>query len=403
LEWIGNPFKQTEFNSSAYLENPVENGNADLEYTLKFLYNYNGSTVTYNSYRRELERLLQWAWRIEQISILKLKRELIEEFIRFCIDPPKAWIGTKNVARYKNSNQLRVANPDWRPFVVSISNEAYRKGIQADTTDFNLSQSAIKAIFTALSSFYVYLMQENLTETNPVSLIKQKNKFVRKDQHKPVVRRISRLQWDYVIETAELLAKDSPGQHERTLFIINCLLSMYLRISELVADERARPMMGDFKKDNDANWWFNVTGKANKNKSVTVYNDMLLSLKRYRLFLGMTALPTPNEQTPLVSKVKGKGSMTSTRQIRRIVQNCFDLTFLRMKQNGHADDTVELEHTTVHWLRHTGISEDVKIRPREHVRNDAGHASMQTTDRYIDSDARERHSTGKRKVIHDSV
>ncbi len=26
---------------------------------------------------------------------------------------------------------------------------------------------------------------------------------------------------------------------------------------------------------------------------------------------------------------------------------------------------------TVHWLRHTGISDDVKIRPREHVREDA--------------------------------
>jgi hypothetical protein len=53
----------------------------------------------------------------------------------------------------------------------------------------------------------------------------------------------------------------------------------------------------------------------------------------------------------------------------------------------------------VHWLRHTGISEDVKVRPREHVRDDAGHASMHTTDRYIDSDLRERHSSGKNKKI----
>jgi len=53
----------------------------------------------------------------------------------------------------------------------------------------------------------------------------------------------------------------------------------------------------------------------------------------------------------------------------------------------------------VHWLRHTGISEDVKIRSREHVRDDAGHASMQTTDCYINSDERERHASGKRKKI----
>ncbi|MCK4743854.1 MAG: hypothetical protein KAT25_08545 [Sulfuriflexus sp.] len=48
---------------------------------------------------------------------------------------------------------------------------------------------------------------------------------------------------------------------------------------------------------------------------------------------------------------------------------------------------------------HTHHSEDVKSRLREHVRDDAGHASMATTDRYIDSDLRERHQSGKRKRI----
>jgi len=60
-----------------------------------------------------------------------------------------------------------------------------------------------------------------------------------------------------------------------------------------------------------------------------------------------------------------------------------------------------LKATTVHWLRHTGILEDVKIRPREHVRDDAGNLSMQTTDRYIESDARERHRSVKKKLIKD--
>jgi len=110
-------------------------------------------------------------------------------------------------------------------------------------------------------------------------------------------------------------------------------------------------------------------------------------------------MPTPDDQNPLVSKIKGKGSMTSTRQIRRIVQNCFDATFDRMKKDGLEDDALDLKMATVHWLRHTGISEDVKFRPREHVRDDAGHASMQTTDRYIDSDLRERHASGRKKRL----
>jgi len=68
---------------------------------------------------------------------------------------------------------------------------------------------------------------------------------------------------------------------------------------------------------------------------------------------------------------------------------------------GVSNDAIELKTATVHWLRHTGISEDVKFRPREHVRDDAGHASMATTDRYIDSDLRERHESGRKKRIKD--
>jgi hypothetical protein len=120
---------------------------------------------------------------------------------------------------------------------------------------------------------------------------------------------------------------------------------------------------------------------------------MLKALKRYRQYLGLSELPNINEQVPLICKTKGKGSITSTRQIRSIVQRCFDATYERMNADGLKADAIELKAATVHWLRHTGISEDVKFRPREHVRDDAGHASMATTDRYIDSDLRERHES----------
>jgi integrase len=149
----------------------------------------------------------------------------------------------------------------------------------------------------------------------------------------------------------------------------------------------------------DKNWWFYVTGKGNKNKKVTVCNDMLDALKRYRTFLNLLPLPSINEQTPLIIKNKGKGPITSTRNIRRIVQTCFDNSYQRMKNDGLGDDAAQLLEATVHWLIHTGISEDVKHRPREHVRDDAGHSSMATTDRHIDSDTKERHESGKHKKV----
>ena len=399
LSNIGNPFKQKHFSAEPYLNTTIPGAETDLEFALKFLYSYNGSTATFNSYRRDVERLLQWCWRIEKISLLSLRREHIEDFIRFCFNPPKAWIGKKNVARFKNVNGMRKANNEWRPFVATVTKSEHNKNKAVDIDKFCPSQAAIKGTFTALSSLYEYLIQEGLVESNPVSLIKQKSKFIRKDQLKPVVRRISTLQWDYVLETAELMARKEPDVHERTLFIMNCLFAMYLRISELVADERSIPVMGDFRKDQDNNWWFDVIGKGNKNRSITVCDDMLKALKRYRKYLGLSQLPPIGEQVSLISKSKGKGSITSTRHIRVIVQHCFDTTYARMSDDGLKADAMELKTATVHWLRHTGISEDVKFRPREHVRDDAGHASMATTDRYIDSNLRERHESGRNKRI----
>ncbi|MEL7492143.1 MAG: site-specific integrase [Pseudomonadota bacterium] len=398
LETIGDPHRQAAFPVDHHFSGAVVDGaSADYEAVVKFLFSYNGSPSTVSAYRRELERLLQWSWRVRRNSILALKREDIEDYIRFSIDPPAAWIGVKNVARFVTHDGDRIPNPDWRPFVISAKSTQKNAG----KAHYTPSQASIRLAFAVLSSFYDYLCQETIVSVNPVALIRQKSKFLRKDHDLAPVRRISNLQWDYVIETAELLAEKDPDQHERTLFIMNCLLGMYLRISELVADARSTPVMSDFRKDQDGRWWFHVTGKGNKNRTVTVSDQMLEALKRYRAFRRLPPLPTIDEQAPLVSKLKGAGAVSSTRQIRRIVQICFDESYERMKRDGLANDAQELRTATVHWLRHTGISEDVKVRPREHVRDDAGHASMVTTDRYIESDRRERHSSGKGKLLKD--
>jgi len=292
-----------------------------------------------------------------------------------------------------------VVNPAWRPFVVKLAKTARKNGEAPNKKQFALSQAAVKSAFAILSSYYNFLIQEEQLDSNPVLLIRQKSKFVQKQQHKAPVRRVSNLQWDFVMETAEQMAKEEPDLHERSLFVMSCLYAMYLRISELVADERSTPCMGDFRKDVDGNWWFHVVGKGNKNRIVTVSDDMLKALSRYRKARGLSKFPTSDEKTPLIPKSRGKGPVSSTRQIRNIVQLCFDTAYANMMEKGLEDEATELRVATVHWLRHTGISEDVKHRPREHVRDDAGHASMQTTDRYIESDLRERHASGRHKTV----
>lgn len=240
---------------------------------------------------------------------------------------------------------------------------------------------------------------EGFTELNPVLQIRQKSRFLRKNQGVPIIRRLTDLQWDYVIETAKQLAAENPKKHERTLFIMGALYGMYLRVSELTASTRWEPRMNHFSKDNDENWWFTTVGKGNKKRNITVSDAMLASLKRWRKYLNLTALPSPDDNSPLIPKERGVGAISSTNQIRNIVQFCFDYTIQRMQTDGFEEEANNLQSATVHWLRHTGISDDVKIRPREHVRDDAGHSSSLITDHYIDIDSRERHASGKKKLI----
>lgn len=374
---------------------------SDCEHALSFIRSYDGVSTTFTAYRREVEQLLQWCWHVEGCSFLSLGRDQIERYIQFCQQPPKSWIGVKNVARFISVEGTRTANPDWRPFVAKVNKVARLEGKKPSADDYVLSQAATQVMFAALGSFFRFMIQEQITEVNPIGLIRQKSRYVQRTQHKAPVRRISNLQWDYVMSTATDFASANAGSHERTLFIINCLLAMYLRISELVADERSFPVMGDFSKDRAGNWWFETVGKGNKRRVVSVCDDMLAALKRYRLHLGLPALPYTGETTPLICKLKGAGPVTSTRQIRSLVQDVFDATYEKMKKDGLAADAEELRSATVHWLRHTAISEDMKRRPREHVRDDAGHASMQTTDRYVESDMLERHASAKGKNVRD--
>jgi site-specific recombinase XerD len=372
---------------------------ADFMMTHYFLYNYRGSEATFNAYRREIERFLHWLWYIQKKNLQTLHRSDMENFIEFCQDPPADWIGISNVPRFYGDEFERTINLAWRPFVAVIKKAERAKGATPQRETYLLSQKAIQAIFSILGSFFNFLIQEEYTHGNPIAQMRQKSRYIRKQQQHMIIRRLTELQWSYVIETAGMMATENPTQHERTLFIMQALYGMYLRISELAASSRWEPQMGHFQSDQDGNWWFLTVGKGNKERRITVSHAMLNALKRYRISLGLSTLPTAGETTPLILNFRTHTAITSTRHIREIVQNCFDTACDRLKSDGFRDEAEQLMAATVHWLRHTGISEDVKTRPREHVRDDAGHASSAITDQYIDVELRERHASGKHKQI----
>lgn len=386
LEAMPNPFKEPVTSLAHLTRSPPADALRDYQLASEFIYSYRGSPDTFSTYRREIEHFLHWCWLIAVKSVSQVGREDIEDYVDFTRQPPKSWIGDKNVPRFLLRGGERQPNPQWRPYVSSGG-------------EYVISQAGIQSLFSVLSSFFNFMIQENYLAANPVSQMRQKSKYLRKHQSQGKIRRLSPLQWDYVIEVAEQMAAEDALVHERTLFIMNALFAMYLRISELVETPRWQPRMRHFQLDQEGNWWFITVGKGNKEREISVSDAMLAALKRYRLSRGLTALPSPGESSPLIHKARGKGGITSTRQIRGIVQTCFQRAAERMRQEGFVEEAERMGDATVHWLRHTGISEDVKHRPREHVRDDAGHGSSAITDRYIDVERAERHASGRDKRI----
>lgn len=219
--------------------------NSDYKQACHFLLCYKDNQTTFTAYRREIERLLQWCYFKEGKTLKQLRRDDVDRYIRFCLKPLKSWIGLKKVARFINHNGARIGNPKWRLFVATLPKAQVSKGKNPHVDDYTLSEKSLREIFTVTSSFFNFLIQEDHVSINPFSQIRQKNKYFTKQQTKRIVRKLPELQWGYVIETAHLMA-EKDAAHERTLFIMNTLYGMYLRISELVSSRRWSPPDGTF-------------------------------------------------------------------------------------------------------------------------------------------------------------
>lgn len=369
----------------------------EYELTRQFLLSYAGSQDTFTAYRREVERLLQWTWLILKKTLKDISRNEIRDYLHFVNHPPKSWITTKNIARFIVRDGERKFNPAWRPFVVKVSKAKHWEGQSADKNDYQLKNRSIAALFAVLSTFFTYLQQEEYVSVNPVTLVRQKSRFIQREQTRRVTRKLSHLQWQTVIDTAEKTA-DKDVRYERVLFLMSAFYLLGLRISELAETPGRIPKMGDFAPDKHGLWWFTTVGKGNKIRDVAVPDAMLNILKRYRLSCNLSALPARDEPTPLLSKERGRGGL-GTRQIRNLVQSCFNNAIDQLHKAGKEDEAQDLSYATVHWLRHTAISADIQDRPREHIRDDVGHENATTMDKYIDTDRLARHASAKNKRL----
>ena len=358
----------------------------------------NKSEHTYDRFRNDVERFLLWSFIVKKKPIDQLRKSDFLEYADFCWQPPVTWIGTSNQERFKIANGYSSANEHWFPFKIQ-SPKSQKAQFVIDKKKYRPSQQTLTSMFTAIIAFYNYLMSEDFCVGNPAQIAKKDCRHFIIDSQVKEIKRLTTIQWQYVLDTAVEMADENPI-FERNLFVIAALKTLFLRISELSERPNWSPVMSHFWQDEDENWWLKVFGKSRKLRDITVPVDFLPFLERYRSSRGLIGLPASNENSILVEKVRGQGGMTS-RHLRRLVQSVFDQAYENMRVSESANKALKLKEASSHWLRHTGASMEIERgRPLKDISEDLGHASMATTDTvYVQSENKKRAESGKKRKV----
>lgn len=389
--------------AGSYPKASAETAAEDYRASLDFLLAFSKSPETFKAYRREVDRFLIWLWNVRKMALSDITRHDIEDYLDFCKNPPRDWRDIEIKRRFITENGVRKPNPDWRPYVVQIPKAIRKSGKEISLDDWSQSNASFKATLRILRAYCQFLVDHDYLDKNPVAQLKSKYQDAASEQRKVMVRRLTYTQVKVLFEALGKNSREiSDEQYERLLFILSCLVGMYLRISEIASSGARQPTHGHFKQlihEIDGvvtkSWWFSVLGKGNKQRDIPVSDEVMKALARYRVSMGLPPLPTAHETQPLFPKMIGKGGITSTRHVRMMLQGIFDQAYRLLVDQGKADEAQSLQTCTVHWLRHTGISIDVMKRPLAHVRDSAGHSSLAVTGIYIDNDPLEAYLTAK--------
>lgn len=278
------------------------------ELTLDYLSELKHNPNNFKSSRSEITTFIIWCWDVEGIALADVTRRHMNKFLSWCNTPPPEAIGNAQRQQFIDNKALgvRLPNPLWRPFV----NRA-KKGMGDLSTDlpYQRKASAIKNQLAILSSYYQFLNDEEYCERNPAALAMRRERFKdnpSENDGEENIKALNPLQLAYLMDTAYGLAADDPVRHERTLFIVILLFSTYARISEISARPGYSPVMSQIRRDrNNETWGFFIPQSKNgKSRTVAVSDALLNALKRYRIHQGLSELPSPNEQTPLLVRIR---------------------------------------------------------------------------------------------------
>jgi len=384
----------------------VRGARDDLDIVGKYLLRLRNRPETFRAYRRDLERFLHWAWQFPRKRVVNITRDDMLGFLKYLEAPPGSWVGRHQVDRYLVAHGGAIGpNPNWTPFVSRTSKAARKRTelgmtnkVHTNTTNKknHSSKATIRSALAATSWLYWALVSDQAIPNNPAAALMKDEKNKLKTDKGVYERVLTDEQWKACIDAARSLAKTNPA-HERTLFIISMLYLLKLRISEISGSYAT---MNRFRQ-RKGTWVYRVeSGKRGKSRDVPCPDAMLQALRRYRRHIGSdTALPSMRDDSPLLPKVRGTGSL-GVREVSFLLQICFDAAARSLVEKKRIDDAFAVVAASAHWLRHTSASEEAHSgRPLVDLQHDLGHDSLGTTSRYLHDDIKRRSASVRNKQL----
>ena len=349
-------------------------------------------THTYQSYRKEAERLLLWSLFNMQKPMSSLTTADLALFRDFLCNPQPAslWVAKRKYPR---------THEKWRPFVNPNPPPDEPAALMADPSQEveikgSMSRESIAHTLTVLGGLMEFLTNQRYLLSNPFKGLPKlaSNRSMR------VNHRINQRLWQRIQDRlTQVPVADTVAY--RTAFAIQFFYLTGLRLSELCAVK-----MGDFhvQENDDGNlaWYLIVEGKGGRTRELYLVKPALALLRQYMVTLGLEPDPRLNvAEMPLIGykKLTEAGSDGVEKIIRVEIFHTIIYADIKRFLANLADeieaaapfDAQAIRTITPHWLRHTFASMLVKTTPLAQVRDMLGHASINTTSLYLGTEKEE--------------
>lgn len=343
--------------------------NNDLDAVRAWLSNFVDKKTTFDSYRKEGERLLLWSLIEAGKALSSLTHEDLLRYRTFLADPQPSstWVSTTR-------RKFGRSDARWRPFNGPLSATSQHQAL------------------VILNTMFTWLVSAGYLRGNPMALVRNRTK-----QAKPrVTRYLSGSLWSEVKDFVANLPRETAQNkavYARNRWLVTLFYLQGLRLSEVAAGR-----MGQFFRrlsdDGTDQWWLETQGKGDKVRIVPVSQELMAELSRYRAVLGLSSLPRSGEQTPLVIPFDGNMRNLGRSALHDAIKSIFTGTaeWLRTRGGEHHAGAAELERASAHWMRHTAGSRmadsgvDLRL-----IRDNLGHVSLNTTSIYLHAEDDERH------------